>query len=97
MKHKIALVTGSSRGIGAAVAVRLAKDGYDVVINYLEREDRAREVLEEVRRAGRRGIICRADVSDAEQVRAMFERTRKELGEVNLLVSNAGIAGQAQI
>ena len=97
MKQKTALVTGSSRGIGAAVAVRLAKDGYDVVINYLEREDRAREVLEEVRRAGRRGIICRADVSDAEQVRAMFERTRKELGEVNLLVSNAGIAGQAQI
>ena len=97
MKQKTALVTGSSRGIGAAVAVRLAKDGYDVVINYLEREDRAREVLEEVRRRGRRGIICRADVSDAEQVRAMFERTRKELGEVNLLVSNAGIAGQAQI
>ena len=96
-RRKTALVTGSSRGIGAAVALRLARDGYDVVINYLEREDRALQVLEEVRRTGQRGIVCQADVSDQAQVRRMFEQARKELGEIELLVSNAGIAGQAQI
>ncbi len=94
---KTALVTGSSRGIGAAVALRLARDGYDLVINYLEREDRARMVQQEIQSLGRRAIVCRADVADPDEVREMFERTRRELGEVSLLVSNAGIAGQQQI
>lgn len=94
---RIALVTGASRGIGAAIAARLAQDGYDVAINYLERRDRALEVLEKVNAAGRRGVIVQADVSDCEQVKAMFETVRRELGEVDVLVSNAGIAGQVQI
>ncbi len=97
MNKGVALITGSSRGIGAAAAERLAGDGYDIVINYIKRKDRALEVLEKVRSYGRRGIICRADVSDPDQVKAMFEKARKELGEIDLLVSNAGIAGQMQI
>ena len=97
MNKGVALITGSSRGIGAAAAERLAGDGYDIVINYIERKDRALEVLEKVRSHGRRGIVCRADVSDPDQVKAMFEKARKELGEIVLLVSNAGIAGQMQI
>ena len=95
--RKIALITGSSRGIGAAVALRLAADGYDIVINYKEREDKALEVLEAVRGMGRRAIAVRADVSDMAQVEAMFALAKKELGDVSLLVSNAGIAGQKQI
>lgn len=97
MSNKIALVTGSSRGIGAAIAVCLAKDGYDVVINYLNRKDKALCVLEQVEALGRRGIIVQADVSDREQVNKMFEKVRQELGNVDLLVSNAGIAGMKQI
>lgn len=94
---KTALITGSSRGIGAAVALRLAADGYDIVINYKEREDKALEVLEAVRGMGRRAIAVRADVSDKSQVEAMFALAKKELGDISLLVSNAGIAGQKQI
>lgn len=96
-QKKIALVTGASRGIGAATAMRLAKEGYDVAINYLERKDRARQVLKAVEDCGQRGIICQADVSDSAAVNRMYERVQKELGEVDLLVSNAGIAGQVQI
>ena len=92
-----ALITGSSRGIGAAIAVQLAMDGYDIVINYLERRDRALEVAEEVQRLGRRAVVCQADVADRQQVQEMFACARKELGEIRLLVSNAGIAGQVQV
>ena len=94
---RVALVTGSSRGIGRAIAIRLAKDGYDVCVNYIERQDRALEVQKEIEALGRRAVIYRADVADRQQVQAMFDYTRAQLGEVELLVSNAGIAGQKQI
>ncbi len=94
---KVAVVTGASRGIGAAIAIKLAEEGYDVAINYLEREDRAKEVQEKISALGRRAIIVQADVAIRAQVDAMFARVRAELGEVELLVSNAGIAGQMQI
>ncbi|MBR2779094.1 MAG: glucose 1-dehydrogenase [Firmicutes bacterium] len=97
MNGKIALITGSSRGIGASVAMRLAQDGYDIVVNYLERQDKAQEVLQMIHSLGRRGIAVQADVSDRRQVEAMFQAARDQLGEISLLVSNAGIAGQAQI
>lgn len=97
MSNKVALVTGSSRGIGAAIAIRLAMDGYDVAVNYNNNEERAREVLSKIQLEGQKGIIVKADVSDAFQVEDMFSTVRESLGEVDLLVTNAGISGTGQI
>lgn len=94
---KIALVTGSSRGIGRAIALRLGKEGYDICINYIEREDKALEVKALLEAMGRRAMIYRADVSQRSQVEAMVAAVKAELGSVSLLVSNAGIAGICQI
>ena len=93
--EKTALVTGSSRGIGRAIAAMLAREGWSVCINYLERRDAAESLLEELRAEGCRAIICQADVSDRAQVAAMVQKTEKELGEISLLVNNAGISHQA--
>lgn len=92
--EKVALVTGSSRGIGRAVAAQLAREGCAVCINYHEREDKALELADILRKEGCRVIVCGADVSDREAVREMVRRTERELGYVNLLVNNAGIAKQ---
>ncbi len=94
---KVALVTGSSRGIGRAIALKLAEDGYDVCINYEKRKDKAEEAAELVRQYGSRAVTFQADVSDRTAVERMFAYIRENLGEVDLLVSNAGIAGQVQI
>ena len=93
---KIALVTGSSRGIGAATAELLAGNGYSVCINYIEREDKALELEASLRERGSRVISHRADVADPDAVEEMVRRIEKELGHVTLLVNNAGIAGQHQ-
>ena len=93
--EKTALVTGSSRGIGRAIAATLAREGWSVCINYLERRDAAESLLEELRGEGCRAIVCQADVSDRAQVAAMVQKTEKELGEISLLVNNAGISHQA--
>ncbi len=97
MNQKVALVTGASRGIGAAIAKKLAEDGYDLVINYQNNKEKAEEVAASIREKGRRAIALSADVSDRKQVEQMFKTARQELGEIDLLVCNAGIAGQAQI
>ena len=93
---KTALVTGSSRGIGAATAIALARKGYSVCINYIEREDKAEETAELIRRNGGEAVSFRADVADFEAVKNMVAFTEKELGYVTLLVNNAGIAEQHQ-
>lgn len=93
----VALVTGSSRGIGRAIAIALAKDGYDVCINFIEREDKALTAKAEIEALGGKSVIYRADVADQAQVKSMFSFVEKELGPVDVLVSNAGIAGQKQI
>ena len=90
-----ALVTGSSRGIGRAVALELARQGWDICVNYHERADAAAETVDAVRALGRRAIAVRADVSDRAAVSAMVDRCREELGEIGVLVNNAGVAGQA--
>lgn len=93
--NKTAIITGSSRGIGRAAAKRLAGEGYNVCINYIEREDKAEELLQELKNDGCNAIVCRADVGDRSQVEKMVKETERKLGPVSLLVNNAGVAGQA--
>ena len=93
--EKIALVTGSSRGIGRAVARRLAAEGYAVCVNYRERQDCAMSLVAEISAAGGRAMAVQADVAHRVQVNEMVRRVEGELGPVSLLVNNAGVAGQA--
>lgn len=88
---KVALITGASRGIGRACAVRLAADGYTVVINYSHSEAEALAALEEIRAASGDGMICKADVSNPEEVREMVTLVDKTYGQIDLLVNNAGV------
>jgi NAD(P)-dependent dehydrogenase (short-subunit alcohol dehydrogenase family) len=85
------LVTGGSRGIGAATALLAAAAGWDVAVNYTRDEAAARAVADAVRAAGRRALHVRADVADEAAVRAMFERVDAELGGLRALVNSAGI------
>lgn len=87
---KVALVTGGSRGIGAAVATRLAHDGADVAFTYVSAEGQARAVLKSIRAAGRRGLMVHADSGDADAVQGAVRRTVDELGRLDILVNNAG-------
>lgn len=88
---KVALVTGASRGIGKACALRLAKDGYTVVVNYSRSEEEAQKVLDTIKSEGGDGMIYRADVSDQEQVKKMVRDVDKAYGQIDVLVNNAGI------
>ncbi len=94
--RKVALVTGSSRGIGAACAEALSDAGWAVCINCIERTDLAALLCEKLRAGGRDAAWFQADVADAEAVAAMVRHAEKELGPVDLLVNNAGIARQQQ-
>ncbi len=94
--RKVALITGSSRGIGRACAEALAAAGWAVCVNCIERADLAAELCEKLRAGGTDAIWVQADVADTGAVRDMVERCEKELGEVTLLVNNAGIGKQLQ-
>ena len=91
LKGRIALVTGASRGLGRAIAVRLAQAGAAVGVNYREQAEAAEEVAREIRACGGRALTVRADVADAAQVRDMVVRVVSELGDVDILVNNAGV------
>jgi len=88
--RKVALVTGSATGVGHVTALRFAKRGLAVCINYSRSEDEARETLAQVQELGVPAILCKATVADDKQVRAMVERCRAELGGLDVLVNNAG-------
>ncbi len=91
---KVALITGSSRGIGRAEAIALARDGYAVCVNCVEREDKAQELAARLRSEGFEAMWYKADVADAAAVKQMVAEVEKTLGAVTLLVNNAGIAKQ---
>ena len=88
---QVAIVTGASRGIGAAVAQRLAKDGFAVAVNYASSSTEADALVAELTAAGTKAIAVKADVSKADDVRRMFETTEQQLGKVDVLVNNAGV------
>lgn len=85
-----ALVTGAATGIGSSAAIALAKNGYDVVVNYSRSEDAAKFTAREAEAAGAKTLLCRADVSDDTAVRAMLAATEKEFGCLDVLINNAG-------
>jgi len=91
LSGKVALVTGGSRGIGAAIAKRLARDGADVALTYSSSPDKANAVVAEIKSAGRRGLAIKANSEDPAAVSAAVERTVAELGRLDILVNNAGI------
>ena len=88
---KVALVTGASRGIGRAIAIKLAAAGADVAINYRNRDDEAGEVASQIKRSGRLAITVKADVSSSTDVSRMVQTVSEELGFPSILVNNAGI------
>jgi 3-oxoacyl-[acyl-carrier protein] reductase len=89
---RVALVTGGSRGIGAAVATAVAEAGAAVAVNYRERADEANKVVAAITAKGGRAMAVAADVSQAAAVKAMIEQITKDLGPIDILVNNAGIA-----
>lgn len=90
--NRIALVTGAGRGIGSAIALKLAGAGYDVAVNYRSSAEGAQKVVDEIIMLGRRAIAVQADVSDAASVQHMVDMVQQELGSVSLLVNNAGLS-----
>jgi 3-oxoacyl-[acyl-carrier protein] reductase len=95
--NKIAIVTGASRGIGAAVAERLASDGFTVVINYSGDTKSAEALARKIEGNGGRALTAKADVSDPNAVRSMFDAAEAAFGGVDVLVNNAGIMKLAKI
>lgn len=91
MENRVALVTGASRGIGRAIAIRLAKEGADLVLSYASSSEAAESVKIECEALGSRVILVRADVSVSEDVDALFDAAVNEFGRVDILINNAGI------
>jgi len=91
LSGKVALVTGASRGIGKSIAIDLAKNGADVIVNYAGSVDRANEVVEEIKKLGRNAISIQCDVSNSESVSEMIKTSLSTFGTIDILVNNAGI------
>ncbi|HBH95609.1 MAG TPA: 3-oxoacyl-ACP reductase [Ruminococcaceae bacterium] len=95
--EKTAVITGSSRGIGRACALKLAEKGFNIVVNYNSNEEAANKAVEEIAALGRRAMAVRADTSDLKQVQDMFRTAFKEMGSIDVLVNNAGVVSDAYL
>jgi glucose 1-dehydrogenase len=91
LENKVAVVTGSSSGIGEAIALALAAEGAAVVVNYSRHEDAAQKVLDKIEEAGGKGIVVGADVSDPKEVEAMIQQSVGAFGRLDIMVNNAGM------
>lgn len=94
---KTALITGASRGIGKACAVRLAEKGFNIIVNYNSNKEAAEKTASEVTSLGRNALTVQADTSDLKQVQDMFRTAVKEFGSVDVLVNNAGVVNDAYL
>ncbi|MBI2953876.1 MAG: 3-oxoacyl-ACP reductase FabG [Chloroflexi bacterium] len=97
LRDKTAIVTGASHGIGRAIALILAREGANVLVNYDHAEDDARKVAQEITALGRRAIVFKADVSNVSQVDAMVAGALAEFRQIDILVNNAGLAIRAYL
>ncbi|MFQ5796982.1 MAG: SDR family NAD(P)-dependent oxidoreductase [Candidatus Bipolaricaulia bacterium] len=91
LSGSVALVTGGSRGIGAAVCRYLGRAGADVAVNYFEQQEAAETVVNDLRKMGRRADTFQADVADSKAIKALFDQVKERLGPIHILVNNAGI------
>ncbi|WP_062105450.1 enoyl-[acyl-carrier-protein] reductase FabL [Bacillus niameyensis] len=89
MSNKVALVTGSSRGVGKATAIALAKQGYDIIVNYARSKKSALATAEEIEKLGQKAFLVRANVGDVEKIKLMFEQIEEEFGRLDVFVNNA--------
>jgi len=94
---KVALVTGASRGIGAAIATRLAADGFTVIVNYSGNAVPAEALVRQIEQAGGKALAAQADVSSAAEVRRMFDAAESTFGGIDVLVNNAGIMSLSKV
>lgn len=96
-QNKVALVTGASRGIGAAIAERLAKEGFTVIVNYSRGAETADALVQRIEQAGGRAVSAQADVSDSAAVAKMFASAEQAFGGIDVLVNNAGVMALSSI
>jgi enoyl-[acyl-carrier protein] reductase III len=89
MNEKVAVVTGSSRGIGKAIALRLAKEGYNIVVNYARSKEAALQTAREIEALGRKALVIKANVGKVEKIKEMFEQIDEVFGRVDVLINNA--------
>lgn len=95
LRGQKALVTGANSGIGRSVALHLAKEGADVIVNYVFDDASAKEVVDEIKRRGGHALAIKANVADEHEVQSMFASMQKEFGTIDILVNNAGIQSDA--
>ncbi len=94
---KTALITGSSRGVGKAIAIALAKKGYDIVVNYARSKSAAEETAKEIEALGRRALVIKANVGDTSKIKMMFEAIEKEFGRLDIFINNAASGVQRPV